>query len=413
MRIAIHTLGTRGDMQPYVALALGLRARGHEVQIAAPARFADFATGRGLGFAPLPAEFLEMMNTPEGKAAIGGGEGFSAGFKLLKQARPLMRSLLDLEWAAAKSFSPQVIVGHPKSLAAPHIGEALGIPAVLASPLPGFTPTSAFPSPLLPFADLGPLNRPSHALAIRGGEMLFGRALAEWRTGVLGVAAKPKRRLEPAGVLYAYSPQVVPVPPDWTSNVLVSGYWFLDDPDWQMPASLRAFISAGPPPVYVGFGSMPGLDPAALTEAVVGGVARAGKRAILATGGGALDGHAAPHVHMIDGAPHDRLFGLVSATVHHGGAGTTGASLRAGVPTTIMPFFGDQPFWARRVATLGVGPAPLDRRRLSAESVATALVAMDDPQMRARAKAIGTGIREEDGVGAACDFLEARVRPRR
>lgn len=173
MRISIHTLGTRGDVQPYLALALGLQARGDEALIVAPAQFEHMASARGLAFAPLPAEFLAILESPEAKAMIGrSGAGFGAGFKLLKHYRHLARSLLDAEWAAAREFAPDAIIHHPKALGAPHIAGKLGVPLFLASPLPGFTPTSQFPTPMLPFASLGPLNRASHALMIHGSKML-------------------------------------------------------------------------------------------------------------------------------------------------------------------------------------------------------------------------------------------------
>jgi UDP:flavonoid glycosyltransferase YjiC (YdhE family) len=200
---------------------------------------------------------------------------------------------------------------------------------------------------------------------------------------------------------------VLPVPADWTEEVLVSGYWFLDsDEDWQPPAALASFLAAGDRPVYVGFGSMPGLDPLRLAEMVIEGLARAGKRGLLATGGGALALKDVPdHVHVIEDAPHDRLFRLVGAAMHHGGAGTTGASLRAGLPTIICPFFGDQPFWGRRVARLEVGPRPLDRRTLDVPTLAAAFKATENPAMRERARTLGQSIAEEDGVRAAADFI--------
>jgi len=410
MRVAIQTLGTRGDVQPYIALARGLIERGHDVQIAAPVQFEGMVGGHGIAFAPLPGEFLELIDRPAGKAALAGSRGFGAGLKLLKHMRPLMRPLLDAEWAAVRTFTPDIIVGHPKSLAAPHMAEALGCPYVLASPLPGFTPTSAFPTPLLPFASLGPFNRISHALATLGPGLLFGKLIREWRKNAIG----PDRRRSTAGLrsgtIYAYSPKVVPVPPDWGNDVLVSGYWFLDGDDWQPSEGLAAFLEAGEPPVYVGFGSMPGLDPQGLTSIVVEALGRTGKRGLLATGGGALEAVSTPaNVHVIPGAPHDRLFPRVAGTIHHGGAGTTAASLRAGRPTAVCPFFGDQPFWGRRVAELGVGPDPLDPKSLTVESLAAAIMAMDDPTMRSRAAALGTAIRKEDGVAASVDFIEGRV----
>lgn len=410
MRVAIHTLGTRGDIQPYLALALGLIARGHDVQLTAPVQFEAMVRERGVAFAPLPGEFLALLDKPEGKAAIAAGRGFSGGFKLLKHIRPLMRRFLDEEWSSTKDFSPDVIVYHPKALGAPHIAEKLGCPFILASPLPGFTPTSAFPTPLLPFASLGPLNRVSHGLAINGAGFLFGGLLREWRKTTLGLPPRGAGKTASSGTLYAYSPHVVPVPRDWGSDVLVSGYWFLNNDDWHPPKDLIAFLNAGEPPVYIGFGSMPGVDPVNTAATAIGALAKTGKRGVLATGGGAMaPQNIPPSIHVIHEAPHDKLFQHVAATVHHGGAGTTAASLRAGKPMTICPFMGDQPFWGRRVADLGVGPRPLDRKRLCVETLAAAIAQMDHPQMRERAATLGAAIRGEHGVTAAIDFIEARV----
>ncbi|HEY5793545.1 MAG TPA: glycosyltransferase, partial [Bosea sp. (in: a-proteobacteria)] len=289
-----------------------------------------------------------------------------------------------------------------------HMAQALACPSILASPLPGFTPTAAFPSPLFPVASLGPFNRLSHSLSLRAADWLFGRQIGNWRQNVLGLPARRESRA--AGVVYGYSRHVVPVPSDWAKDIMVSGYWFLDSVDWQPDDALAAFLDAGDPPVYVGFGSMPGLDPERMTACVIEALAKVGKRGLIATGGGALAAPAMPgKVHVIDAAPHDRLLLRVSATLHHGGAGTTGASLRAGKPTVICPFFGDQPFWGRRVAALGAGPPPLDRRKLTPDSLAAAIAATDRPEMRRRAAAIGAAIQAEDGVAAAVRFIEERV----
>jgi UDP:flavonoid glycosyltransferase YjiC (YdhE family) len=148
-----------------------------------------------------------------------------------------------------------------------------------------------------------------------------------------------------------------------------------------------------------------------MTKAVVDAVAEAGERAVLAIGGGAVHGDlAARHVHVIEGAPHDKLFPLMSACVHHGGAGTTAASLRAGKPSVICPFFGDQPFWAHRIEDLGLGPASLDRKRLTTQSLAAAIrEVVGDRSYERRAKAVGDAIRAEDGVATAISFLESRA----
>lgn len=407
MRIAIETLGTRGDVQPYLALARKLQERGHVVQLAAPTQFAAMSEQYRVPFASLPGDFLALLDTPEGKAAISGGQGFSAGFKLLKHVRPLMRRLLDTEWQAVKDFGPDMILYHPKSIASPHMAQALGVPHILASPLPGFTPTADFPSPMLPYASLGPLNWTSHLLAMRGADLLFGKILREWRREALGLPSRFKFH-PPKRTLYAYSKRVVPVPADWTEDVLVSGYWFLDEPTWKMPDDLATFLAEGDRPVYIGFGSVPGLDPETLADTAIAALAQTGKRGLLAIGGGALKVREMPaYVHVIKSAPHGELFRHVSGTVHHGGAGTTAASIRAGVPMTICPFFGDQPFWARRIVDLAIGPSPLDRKHLDVGRFAAALVAMDDAGTIARAVALGAKVRAEDGLTAAANYLEA------
>eukprot|EP01136_Pigoraptor_vietnamica_P024974 Opistho-1_new@6934 len=257
MRISVHTLGTRGDVQPYVALAQGLQQAGHEVLLAAPAQFSDFVAGRGVRFAALPAEFLQLLDDPEFKGATARGLGPGAILKLLKRFKPMMAGLLDAEWAAASAFRPHAMVYHPKALGAPRIAVHLGIDAILASPLPGFTPTAAFPTPLLPFANLGPLNALSHTLTARSSTLLFGGLLRAWQRRAFGSASPTRGVLRSSATLYAYSPSIVPVPSDWGGDVLVSGYWFLDDNRWQPSPTLASFLAAGPPPVYVGFGSMP------------------------------------------------------------------------------------------------------------------------------------------------------------
>jgi UDP:flavonoid glycosyltransferase YjiC (YdhE family) len=205
---------------------------------------------------------------------------------------------------------------------------------------------------------------------------------------------------------------VLPVPHDWPDTVCVTGYWFLDDNQgWSPDDALSAFLAAGDAPVYVGFGSMPGLDPVAMTKVVVEALKIVGKRGVIATSGGALGEVpvSTSQVHVIEGAPHDKLFPLMSACVHHGGAGSTAASLRAGKPTVVCPFFGDQPFWGWRVEELGVGPAPIDKKKLSIETLAAAITsATSDTAMAGRANELGIRIAGEDGVGNAIAFLQRR-----
>jgi sterol 3beta-glucosyltransferase len=215
-------------------------------------------------------------------------------------------------------------------------------------------------------------------------------------------------RLAHGPILYGFSPSVIAPPRDWGEHVHVTGYWFLDPPsDWTPPPALVEFLQAGPPPVYIGFGSMSSQRPEETAALVGQALARAGQRAIMLSGWGGLHQADSDSVFMVDSVPHAWLFPQVAAVVHHGGAGTTAASLRAGVPSIVIPFHGDQPFWGQRVADLGVGPAPIPRRNLTVERLAQAIHrAVTDQPMRQRAADLGAKIRAEDGVARAVALVQ-------
>jgi UDP:flavonoid glycosyltransferase YjiC (YdhE family) len=209
--------------------------------------------------------------------------------------------------------------------------------------------------------------------------------------------------------VYGYSPLVVPKPPDWGEWIHVCGYWFLDAAEtYQPPDDLIAFLQSGPPPVYVGFGSMIHRDPARVAEMAVKALAIAQQRGILLTGWAGLNHRNLPdHVFQIDAAPHDWLFPRTAAVVHHGGAGTAAAGLRAGVPSIVVPFFADQHFWGERAHALGVGPKPIPQKQLTAERLAEAIhIAVTDQAMRARAADLGRRLQAEDGVGRAVEVIQ-------
>jgi UDP:flavonoid glycosyltransferase YjiC (YdhE family) len=242
------------------------------------------------------------------------------------------------------------------------------------------------------------------------------------RRKVLGLPSAPfagpynSERLRGMPVLYGFSPSVIPPAADWDANTHVTGYWFLDPADdWTPPPALLTFLQAGPPPVYVGFGSMSNRDPQATAHLVVQALARTKQRGILLSGWNGLRTTDAPDsVYVLDSAPFSWLFPRVAAVVHHGGAGTTASGLRAGVPSVITPFFGDPPFWGRRVAQLGVGPEPVPFNKLTVERLARAIqTAVSDDTMRWRAADLGAKIRAEDGVAravAVVQQLEAKTK---
>ena len=416
MRIAIQTLGTRGDVQPYIALALGLQEAGFVVSLATSPQFEPSVTQHGLAFEPLPGDIVDLVQTPLGKAALSGRHKLVSTLRLLRKIRPVFERLVAAQWAAAQGAD--AIVYHPKAIAGVHVAEKLGIPAFVALPLPGLSPTKAFPSPMLPFADLGPLNRASHLLVTRFGDLAFRKTIRRWREEVLGLPVRFNWLTlcgRPVPRLYAYSRAVVPVPDDWDENAVVTGYWFLPAAAaWQPPAELLAFLEGGRPPVYVGFGSLPSADGAQMTSLVLDALTKSNQRGVLATGWGGLSARKMPaHICVVDAAPHDWLFPRMAAVVHHGGAGTTAAGLRAGRPTVVCPAFGDQAFWAHRVHALGAGPPPIPHRGLTADRLAVAIESATlEPAFRERAAALATAIGHERGVANAVTFIQERLRER-
>ena len=418
MNILIQTAGSRGDVEPYVALGQGLLRAGHRVTVNTCDRFRDFVERRGLEYACLNSDLIDLLDTEVGRGAIEDMGSFFRAIRmvprLMRESGDIQRSMLAEGWDAARSVDPDLILFNSK-MAGAHYAEKLRIPAVLAMPLPQFVPTGEFPALGFPRLPLGrTYNRLSYRAVHAAADRIGGQFVNEWRRAQglapaegLGLLRRGDGGAVP--VLHCYSENVLPRPDDWPSHVHVTGYWFLDRAEaWSPPAGLTDFLHAGPPPVHVGFGSMAGRDPARTTAIVLEAIARTGRRCILLTGWGGLAPETVPDdVYVIDAAPYDWLLPRVAATVHHGGAGTTAAGLRAGRPTVICPFFGDQPFWGRRVRAIGAGPAPIPQKKLSAAGLAVAIErACTDTAIGQRAADLGARIRREDGVGRAVGLLE-------
>lgn len=416
MKVAILTLGSRGDVQPYVALGAGLRAAGHEVTLATGKGFAAFVAGHGLRHVALDVDLFERMQTSEGKAALSAKNLP----RTLRRVIATYRRLLDDEWAAARGAD--AVVYHPKALGGYHVAEALGVPGFLAHPIPMFSPTRAFPNPVLPFASLGGyLNEASYGAFLRLLTAPFHREINRWRKESLGLpprrlmASELEREGEPVPTLVCCSPRVVPPPSDWGSSTTATGYWFLGSQDWQPPDPLSEFLAGGPPPVYVGFGSLAGWTPKRVVAAAIAALKESGQRGVLVTGGGRVPFGLPGDVYAIKSAPHDWLFPRMAAVVHHGGAGTTAEGLRAGKPAVICPTsVNDQAFWGRRVAALGAGPEPIAQKKLTVERLSGAIrAAVGNTRMRERAAELGREIRAEGGVARAIEIIEGEEqRPR-
>jgi sterol 3beta-glucosyltransferase len=417
MQVTVLTVGSRGDIQPYLALGRGLQAAGHQVRLATHPPFEPEIRAHGLQFAPITGNPHQLLQTPEGLAWLEAGRNPLRGTRrLLALARPHLTRLL--EDAVAAGQDAEAIIYAPLGFAGAHIAQATGVPAVLAALVP-LTPTRAFPAAGAPAWPLGgAYNRLTHLVAEQLGWQPFRRQLNQWRRQRLGLGPAPLAGLVAAGrrrqvpVLYGYSPSVVPKPPDWGAHLHVTGYWFPDpQPAWQPPAALARFLADGPPPVYLGFGSMTDRNPAELAGTVLAALRRSGRRGLLQAGWAGLTNAAGTDdVLVVDEVPHDWLFPRMAAVVHHGGAGTTHTGLRAGIPNLVVPFFTDQPFWAQRVAALGAGPAPIPRAQLTVERLTRAIdTATSSPTLQARAAAVGQQLRSEHGVERAVAAFDALV----
>ena len=423
MRVLILTLGSRGDIEPFIALAKGLATRGHVPSLCAPASFAASIRAHGVDFCDMDDGFVALARSLEGQAAFEDmGQLLGAlrtVVRLLPKADALQDLLLEDAWRAAEAVRPEMIVFHPKLPGALDIAEALDVPAVMAPLFPQFVPTSAFPTLGFPDLPLGPGYRRAtyrlmHAIAakIGMGPVRRFRSRRGWAKRPAGMGPMTDHRGRAVPILHGFSPLLCPRPADWPASASVTGHWPLPVSHAELPSGLSAFLDDGPPPVYVGFGSMAGRDPERTAREVVAALRRAGCRGLLAGGwGGLAPIEAADDLLFVESAPHDALFPRVAAVVHHGGAGTTHAGLRAGRPSVLCPFFGDQPFWGRRVEALGVGPTPVPQRALDAARLAHALQhVMSDPGMGKRAAALGAALTREGGVAKAVSMLEGVAR---
>ncbi len=415
MKIAIIALGSRGDVEPYIALGKGLTRAGYSVRLLTHENYQRLVTAQGLDFQPLYGNVQELMETPKMRELTERGNFLAIAAHTAKESKRAA-----VAWAQAGSIAcagmDLIVAGVGGASVALALAEKLNIPLLRAYIFP-FTPTSAFPAIVLPqsWGKLGGIfNRLSHHLlrqmmwqGARAGDTLA-------RQQVLDLPAAPLLGLDDSArstrfpTLYGFSPAVIHPPADW-KNTYVTGYWYAEPaPDWTPPQTLVNFLDAGKPPIYVGFGSMGNRDPAATTDLVLTALARTQQRAIVLSGWGGLQTDNLPDsVYCLDSVPHSWLFPRVAAVVHHGGAGTTAAGLRAGVPSIIIPFFGDQPFWGQRVADLGVGTAPIPRKQLTVERLATAIgQVVTDRAMRQRAADLGATIQAEDGIGNAVALVQ-------
>ncbi|KAJ6551519.1 sterol glucosyltransferase [Mycena capillaripes] len=425
LNIVIQVVGSRGDVQPFIALANALQKHGHRVRLATHYAFEEFVKQSGLEFYPIggdPAELMAYMVKNPG--LIPSMKSLRAGDIQRKRAmiaeilEGCWRSCVEPDMLSDAPFVAEAIIANPPSFAHVHCAQALGIPVHLMFTMP-WTSTRAFSHPLANLkyskTDPGIANYISYGVVEFLTWQGLGDVINKWRYSI---------DLEPVPIsegpslvdtlrvpfTYCWSPTLVPKPADWAVHIDVCGFVFRDSPSYTPPPDLDAFIRAGPPPVYIGFGSIVIDDPQQMNTILLDAIQVTGVRAIISSGWSKLDGPPLPNVLYIGDCPHEWLFQHVSAVVHHGGAGTTACGLLNGRPTTIVPFFGDQPFWGNIVAGSGAGPEPIPHRVLNADNLAEAINFCLSTEASVAAQTIADKMRaEQSGVEAAVASFHANL----
>lgn len=400
MKVTLVSYGSLGDGIPLVALALGLRAAGHQPVIVAEQAAGTIAAEHGLEFHALAGDITELMRPGAPMVQM-----VEVGHLTIGSFRDYQRDdRAWLETIAAAAAGSDVVVGMPTA----------GYHAVAVAADIGACPVVAELQPLAPTRDfapsgLGDLHLPGFANRTLGHIVDFAgwatiaravnRARSELDRSRTGNPTRGVRRLG------AWSPTLVPRPDDWPSTASVTGAWQLAAPTgWRPEVALQEFLDAGEPPVYVGFGSMPTFSGTkALTDALLTGLA--GRRIILARGGTDQE-QSSEDVFVTGHVPHDWLFPRCAAIVHHCGAGTSHAALASGTPSIPVPFTLDQPFWARRLANLGIASPPLDPRHPDPDALRAALEHVQTSQVRDQAALSARHVAAEEGVRTAVASIE-------
>ncbi len=413
MHVAILAVGSRGDVEPMLALGLGLRDRGHGVRLGALEPFGELTKGFGLEFTSLgslPTHFTHKTGRRRVPTFTGltGRALFWAAFTRVVEDR--------LEGFVRACEGADAIVFGGLAFPVCHVAEAMGVPCFWASPAP-HVPTRAFADPF--FAGSWYATSATYGATYLVEEQLRLQTSAHivdrWRREVLGLPRIGRRALARhvrglvQGVLCNSSVHLVPRPADWPETVHVTGHWRLPKTDWAPSPALREFLEAGEPPVHIGFGSMADRDPEGFARLAIEAVRRAGVRAVIS----GLPVKPTKDVFVVEDVPYEGLLPRMTAAVHHGGAGTTAATLESGVPSVVVPSAYDQHFWAARLHALGVASAPLPARGLRASVLATALREVVGAGLRRRAMALQRAVQEENGVRRAMDVIEDASRVRR
>lgn len=407
MRVVIAAVGSLGDVAPYTGLAAALADAGHTAAIATHAPYEAAVRAADVEFLPLAMDPRQVLAGERGRRAAGGSPlAVRHSIAMIAEhQRDLGQGLL------AAATGADVLLLSPMAWLGWHVAEGLGIRSAGVYLQP-WTPTAAFPPAAMTTRSLGGWGNRAAARMLRAAGQRPARSVIADLRRQLGLAPlTPSRSFAQMDrdrwpIYYGFSPGVVPAPRDWPAWHRVVGYWWpVPDPGWTPPDELVAFLDAGDPPVYVGFGSMPAADPSHLASVITDAVRAAGVRAVVQSGD--ADAHLrGDDILALGPAPHAWLFPRTAAVVHHCGAGTTAAGVRAGTPTVPVPVMVDQPFWAQRLHALGVATAPIPAARLTADRLADAIrTAVSSADLRRHAAALARQIAPEDGYAPVVDAL--------
>ncbi|MFC5863220.1 glycosyltransferase [Acidicapsa dinghuensis] len=407
MKFVVATYGTEGDARPFAALCRGLMDAGHEARLLADG--STLGSARALG---VPTEVLagDIRGAFGSDQAITGVVAKGGGFKDTTRALAKMANDNAAFWLRtiieAGEGCDAVIAAGLAAFVAFSAAEYLDVRCIGSGMIP-ITPTALFPSPFLPPRWVPrSLNRASHRFV----NAMLWKAFRDKTNAARAMFQLPPRKAVWTGhpMVYGVSPNLLREPADWPANVHLSGQWLMRDSTWMPPRALADFLAAGEAPIYIGFGSMSGFDNARLLDVLV--EAMAGRRALFYPGWSGVDAKALPaNFFVIGDTPHDWLFPRMTAVIHHGGSGTSHSAARAGVPSIVVPFAGDQFFWAEHLRLAGIAPVAVDGRRPSVKAFAGALDFVASEEVRNRARVLGETMRAESGVADAVAVLERIV----
>jgi len=411
MNITILTYGSRGDVQPFLPLSLELMSGGHSVKLAAPARFKELVELYGIQFVSLPGEPEDLSRRLN-----------NVGFNFIKMVREIMDHAVEIGADMLRQTEDScidadlIIHTFAHAIGAHTLAHEKNIPDIHIQTFPMFTPTGDYPIVTMPDLKFRSLNLLTHTISqkITWWTSKFGFEQVRRRAGL------PKRNLyspfdkdphrPPTPILCAWSPNILPPSNEWADNVHVTGYYFFDiDKTYQPSIELKNFLDAGEPPICISFGSMVNRNANRIDDVIQVALENTNNRGIILSGWSAVKDKTSDNVIYLNAVPHDWLLPKCKMIIHHGGAGTTSAGLRAGIPNIVVPFTADQPFWGRRVHAAGIGPKPIPVNKLSVGNLTQTIIDAEGKAIRERAHVFGQAIRSENGVQYVARLITSYV----